>query len=129
MNYREIKLSNGKVVTVENFKMEFIYDGILVGKPNKEINDRLISNVIKTFNSNKVLVLMDDAYASEDILKPILYSAQFVAEPINDTKKIYDGSSLNIVWFGDDFKSNTIKNLIMNLIEFDWDTEAENYQF
>jgi hypothetical protein len=127
MNYREIKLSNGKVVTVENFKMEFIYDGILVGKPNKEINDRLISNVIKTFNSNKVLVLMDDAYASEDILKPIVFSAQFVAEPINDIERMFDGSYLNIIWFGDDFKSNTIKNLIMNLKGFEFDLNAENY--
>ena len=56
MNYREIKLANGKIVTLERFKMEFIYDGILVGKPNREINDRIISDAIKEFKQNNTKI-------------------------------------------------------------------------
>jgi len=129
MNYRQIKLANGKIVRIEDFRMQFVYDGILVGQPNKEVNDKIISNFIKSFNSNKVFMIMDDAYATEDRLKPILFSAQLTSEPINDTEGIFDGSYLNIAWFGDDFKSNTIDKMIMNLKNFDYEKEAQNYEF
>ena len=128
MNYREIKLANGKVVTLERFKMEFIYDGILVGKPNKEMNDRIISDTIKKFNQNKVLVLMENAYTSEDLLKPIMITAELTSVPINDNEEIYDGSYINVIWFSNDFKTSTIEKMIANL-KFDYEDEAKNYEF
>lgn len=129
MNYREIKLSNGKIVTLERFKMEFIYSGILVGKPNREINDKIISDAINELKQNKVLVLMDDAYTSEDLLKPIMITAGFASQPINDSEEMFDGSYLNIIWFSNDLKTNSIDKMIGNLKNFDWNLEAENYQF
>ena len=129
MNYRQIKLANGKIVTIEEFKMQFVYDGMLLGQPNKEVNGKIISNFINSFNSNKIYMIMDDAYVTEDRLKPILFSALLASEPINDKEGIYDGSYLNIAWFGDDFKSNTIDEMIMNLKNFDYDKEADNYEF
>ena len=129
MNYRQIKLANGKIVTIDDFKMRFVYDGILLGQPNKEVNDKIIANFIKSFNSNKVFMIMNDAYVTEDRLKPILFSALLASEPINDKNEIYDGSYLNIAWFGDNFKSNTIDEMIMKLKAFDWNVKAENYQF
>jgi hypothetical protein len=129
MNYRQIKLVNGKIVTIEDFKMQFVYDGMLLGQPNQEVNEKIISNFIKSFNSNKFFVIMDDAYISENQLKPIMFSAQLVSEPVNDYEERFDGSYLNVLWFGIDFKSNTIDKMIMNLKDFDWDVEAENYEF
>ena len=129
MNYRQIKLANGKVVTIENFKLDFFYDGLLIGKIDDALNKKLISNFIKSFNSNKVFMIMDDAYLTEDRLKPILFSALLASEPINDKEGIFDGSYLNIAWFGDDFKSNTIDKMIMDLQGFNWDDEAQNYEF
>ncbi len=129
MNYRQIKLTNGKIVTLEDFRMQFVYDGILLGKPSKELNEKLIANFVKTFNSNKVLVLLEDAYVSEELLKPILFSAQLVSGPVNDKEGLYDGSYLNIVWFGDDFKNTTIEKMIMDLKNFDYEKEAQNYEF
>lgn len=128
MNYREIKLANGKIVTLERFNMEFIYDGILVGKPNKEMNNRIISDAIKKFNQNKVLVLMDDAYTSEDLLKSIMITAELTSEPINDNEGVFDGSYLNIIWFSNDFKASTIEKMIGNL-KFDFESEAINYEY
>ena len=129
MNYRQIKLANGKIVTIEDFKMQFVYDGMLLGRPNKEVNEKIISNFIKSFNSNKVFMIIDDAYVTEDRLKPILFSAQLVSWPVNDKEGIYDGSYLNIAWFGDDFKNNTIDKMIMNLNNFYYEKEAQNYEF
>jgi len=128
MNYREIKLADGKIVTLEKFQMEFIYDGILVGKPNKEINDRIISDAIKKFTPNKVLVLMDDAFISEELLKPIMFTAELTSRPINDVEDIFDGSYLNVIWFSSDFKTIGIDKMIGNL-KLDYDSEASNYEF
>lgn len=125
MNYREIKLANGKVVLLESFKLDFIYDGVLVGKID---NNRVISDAIKKFNENKVLVLMDDAYVSPDVLKPIMFTAQLTSQPINDNEELFDGSYLNIIWFSNDFKTNSIDKMIANL-KFDYDDEAMNYEF
>jgi hypothetical protein len=71
---------------------------------------------------------MDDAYTSEDLLKPIMIKAGLTSKPINDTKDIYDGSYLNIVWFSNDFKSNSIEKMIMDL-KFNFDVECDNFQF
>jgi hypothetical protein len=128
MNYRQIKLAKGKIVTIEDFKMRFVYDGMLLGQPNKEVNEKIIANFIKSFNSNKVYMIMDDAYTTEERLKPILFSAQLVAAPVNDEEGIYDGSYLNVIWFGNDFKSKTLEKMIQNL-NIEYDLEAENYQF
>ena len=129
MNYRQIKLANGKIVTIDKFEISFTYDGLLLGTPNKEMNNRMISDIKKSYGNEKLLMLLDDAYISEKLLKPIFFSALIASEPINDKEGIYDGSYLNIAWFGDDFKSNTIDEMIMNLKNFDYDKEADNYQF
>ena len=129
MNYREIKLNNGKVVTLEKFEMTFTYDGLLLGRPNKEMNDRIIKDVIKKYNQNKVVVLTEDAYVSDDRLKPIMFKAELTSQPINDNEEVYDGSYLNVVWFSGDFKNHTIERILGDLKGFDFDLEADNYQF
>jgi hypothetical protein len=129
MNYREIKLASGKIVAIEKFEMSFTYDGLLLGSPNKEMNDRTISDIKKSYGNGRLLMLLDDAYVSEKLLKPIIFSAQLISDPIKKTKDNSDGSYLNLVWFGDDFKSNTIEKIIMGLKDFNWNNEAENYQF
>jgi hypothetical protein len=128
MNYREIKLADGKIVTLEKFEMSFTYDGLLLGSPNKDINDRIISDAIKKYNQNKVLVLLDDAYVLEEILKPITFTAQLTSKPINDVKGIFDGSYLSVIWFGGYFKTISIDKMIGNL-KFDYEAEAMNYEF
>ena len=129
MNYRQIKLASGKVVTLERFEMSFTYDGLLLGRPNKEMNNRIIEDTIKKYNQNKVVVLTDDAFVSDERLKPIMFSAELTSQPINDNEELYDGSFLNVVWFGVDFKNHTIERILGDLKGFDFDLEAENYQF
>ena len=92
------------------------------------MNDRIISDAIKKFNQNKVLVLMNDAYTSEDLLKPIMITVGLTSQPINDNDEMFDGSYLNIIWFSNDFKTNSIDKMIANL-KFDYEGEAKNYEF
>jgi hypothetical protein len=128
MNYRQIKLAIGKVVTLERFEMSFTYDGLLLGRPNKELNDRIIEDTIKKYNKNKVVVLTDDAYVSDDRLKPIMFKVELTSQRINNNEELYDGSYLNVVWFGSGFKTHTIEKMLSDLKGFNFDLEAENYQ-
>lgn len=129
MNYRQIELANGKVVTIEKFEMSFTYDGLLLGTPSKEMNNKMISDIKKSYGNEKLLMLLDDAYVSEKLLKPIIFSAQLISDPIKKAKDNSDGSYLNLVWFGNDFKNDTIEKIIMGLKDFNWNEEAENYEF
>jgi hypothetical protein len=126
MNFRELKLKSGKVVTLDTFNMSFTYEGILLGSPDKELNELIIKRINDSFNGNKVLFLLDDAYKNEKLLKPMIFSARLTSKPID---KMNDESYLNVVWFGDDLKTITIEKMIRNLKKFDWKKEAEDYQF
>jgi hypothetical protein len=58
-----------------------------------------------------------------------MITARLTSHPINDREEMFDGSYLNIIWFSNDFKTNSIDKIIGNLESLDWNTEAENYQF
>ena len=126
MNFRELKLKSGKVVTLDTFNMSFTYDGLLLGSPNKELNELIIQRIKDSFKENKVLMMLDDAYKTEELLKPLIFSARLTSSPID---KMNDESFLNVVWFGDDFKNITIEKMIMNLKKIDWKNMSEDYQF
>jgi hypothetical protein len=57
-----------------------------------------------------------------------MITAELTSEPINDNEGMFDGSYLNIIWFSNDFKTNSIDKIIANL-KFDYDSEAMNYEF
>ena len=126
MNFRQVKLKSGKVVTLDNFKMSFTYDGLLLGSPNKKMNDLIIQDVVNSFDGNKVLMMLEDAYKIGEILKPLIFNARLTSNPID---KRNDASYLNIVWFGDDFKTITIEKMILNFKKINWKIEAEDYEF
>lgn len=127
-----IKLASGKIVTLESFHITKTYAGLLAGNPSKEVNLEIINNISypKNWGVRKSYFDKSKVYLSEDILKPFVCTAWLSAEPINDKKKEYDGSSIVIIWLVDDFKGKSIEELIVSdLGKFEWDNIAENFQF
>jgi hypothetical protein len=125
MNATEIKLSNGKKVNLEEFKMNLTYGGLLVGKPNTQLNYKIIRDVIDSFKGKKIVLTLEDAYVSKERLKPYVCSARLSSEP---TDKEFDISYLNVVWFRNDIATMTIEQMIRGL-DIDWDFEAEDFKF
>lgn len=126
-----IKLIEGKKVTLEGFNMEPTYAGLLAGIPTEESNQLLIKSIKspKDWGNRATLLKKSDLYASKDILKPVIYSAWLSSEPINDEYNKYDGSNLILIWLGDENKEMTLQDLIVYGIGlFDWEKHAENYQ-
>jgi hypothetical protein len=56
----------------------------------------------------------------EDRYKPIIFTVELTSRPINDTEEVFDGSYLNVVWFGGDFKTHTIEKIPINLKVFSY---------
>lgn len=125
-----IKLATGKVVTIEAFHFTSTYGWMLIGKPSKEINEEIIKNISypKNWGQRKAVLDRKNWYLSNDVLKPIVYSAWLTAESIDDKGKKYDGSSLIVTWIDDEPKDKTTKELIVSGIGLlDWEKFAQNY--
>lgn len=123
MNTTEIKLQSGKKVTLEEFKMNLTYVGLLVGKPNTQLNYIIIRDVIDSYEGKKIVLTLEDAYVSKEQLKPYVCSARLSSEPKD---KEFDGSYLNVVWFTKDITTMTIEQMVQGL-NIDWES-AEDYK-
>lgn len=124
MNATEIQLSSGKKVTLEEFTMKMTYQGLLVGEPDTQLNYKIIRDIIDSYEGKKVVMTLEGAYISKEQLKPYICSARLSAEP---KEKDFDGSFLNVVWFGDNLNSNTIEEMVQGL-NIDWE-RAEDFKF
>ena len=62
MTNTEIQLSSGKKVTLEKFSIKLTYLGLLVGKPNKQLNYTIIRDIIDSFEGKRVILTLEGAY-------------------------------------------------------------------
>ena len=128
----KIKLQSGKEVYVEAFHCTPTYAGLLLGSPTKESNEKLLQNLSSPvqWGQRKTLLKKSDLYVSKDILKPIIYSVWLSSVPINNKGNEFDGSDIILIWLEDENLDMTIKdNIKYGIGLFDWDENAENYQF
>jgi len=126
MNLREVRLKSGKIVTIERFEMTFTYDGLLLGKPDKELNNIIIQSIKDNHKDSNFLLILEDAFISEEQLKPFIFSATLTSKPIIKTN---DYSRLDVVWFGDDIKNLSISELVMNIKKFNWSELAQDFEY
>jgi hypothetical protein len=130
MKNLNIKLATGKIVTLESFNISTTYGGMLVGNPSKEDNIELVNNISypKDWGTRKAVFNKSDLYISDDVLKPLVFSAWLSAEAINDKENQFDGSHIIVIWLGDTIKGKTLDELIvLGLENFDWNKHAENF--
>lgn len=128
----EIKLLTGKTVKLDSLIMTSTYGGVLVGKPNKTMNDEIINFITHSndWGNRKVLLKKKNRYSAKDVLKPIAYKVLLLSEPISNDSKTGDASSIVLVWFGDSDISKPINEIIVEGIgNFDWDKHAENINY
>lgn len=129
----KIKLQSGKKVYIEAFHCTPTYSGLLVGNPNKELNERLLQQISSPveWGQRKTLLKKSDLYVSNDVLKPIIYSVWLSStESIKSHGNEFEGSDIILIWLEDENLDISIKdNIKYGIGLFDWDKNAENYQF
>ena len=124
MNKTDIQLSSGKKVTLEEFTMKMTYQGLLVGVPNKQLNYTIIRDIIDSYEGKRVVMTLEGAYESKERLKPYICSARLSSEPNN---KDFDGSYMNVVWFGCE-TTMSIEQMLQGF-NINWEGEAEDFKF
>ena len=127
-----IKLSNGKIINVEGFCLTPTYSGLLVGEPDEEMNDEILKRTTypSEWGIRKAIYKQINIKKSKTELKPFIYSAWLTSKPVLDKKNQYNGSSIIIVWFGDNPYNKSIHEIIkFELENIDWNRYAENFNF
>lgn len=128
----EIELKTGRKVHIEAFNMSKTYGGLLVGKPFEAMNDSIIGLVSysKDWGNRKALLNKEDMYASKNVLKPIIYSVWLTSDVVPQESKINDSSTIVLLWFGEEANEKSVHDIIKEeIINFDWDNQAENIQY
>lgn len=127
----KIKLGK-REITIEGFHFSRTYSGLIIGYPNKVINDKIISDYessLNVGNRKSVFVLNDKNYITDEVLKPVIYTAWLDSDPVNDKENQYDGSWIVVSWFGEEQIEKSIKEIVEDrLVDFDYDKYAINYQ-
>jgi hypothetical protein len=121
----EIQLSSGKKVVLEEFTIKMTYQGLLVGKPNKQLNYKIIRDIIDSNEGKRVVLTLEGAYQDKERLKPYICSARLTNEPKD---KEFDSSYMYVVWFGNDITTMTIEQMV-KVLDIDWEGEAEDFKF
>lgn len=127
----KIKLGK-REITIEGFHFSYTYTGLIIGSPNKVINDKIISDYessLNVGNRKSVFVLNDKDYITDEVLKPVIYTAWLDSDPVNDKENQYDGSWIVVSWFGEEKIEKSIKEIVEDrLVDFNYDEFAVNYQ-
>lgn len=127
----KIKLGK-REIAIERFHFSITYAGLIIGSPNKVINDKIISDYessLNVGNRQSVFIAKDEDYITDEVLKPVIYSAWLDSDPVNDKENQYDGSWIVVSWFGEEQIEKSIKEIVEDrLVDFDYDKYAINYQ-
>jgi hypothetical protein len=127
----KIKLGK-REIAIERFHFSITYAGLIIGSPNKVINDKIISNYessLNVGNRQSVFIVKDEDYITDEVLKPVIYSAWLDSDPVNDKENQYDGSWIVVSWFGEEQIEKSIKEIVEDrLVDFNYDEYAVNYQ-
>lgn len=130
MENLNIKLSTGRIVTVEAFHFTTTYAGLLHGVPDKQLNEKIINNINypNDWGFRKSVFKNSDLFTSKNLLKPYVFSAWLSSDTVNDKEEQFYGSSIVVIWLGDEFKNKSISEIIIEGLEnFDWEMHAQNF--
>lgn len=120
---------DGKEFTIHRFFFGYTYEGLLVGQPDREINERILSEMQPKgdlFHTNVVRISV-----SEEDLDGVLPACYYFAEIQSDSiKEGFCGSIMTLCWFDEPPGSRSILEIVEKpLRTVDWETAAEDFDF
>ena len=136
----QIELSSGREIFLNKIYQDYTYDGLLLGHPDREMNDRYVKNSMESASemmssaatylvSPPLIEVEIDERDNDAIRMPyITCYGQFESSKIKGDE-YNDGSWLIIVWYQEEFAMPIDASVIEHIKTIDWDSEAEGYQF
>jgi hypothetical protein len=127
------KLSSARLVWVVTFRYSGTYDSLLEGRPNAEVNKRIIDEHFRAsrFRDWDKLFLLTPETRTDDRggvhLPPICCCAELMSSPM---KQQMHGSSLTVVWFAPPFFAEPLASFVeRSLKEVPWEQNARDFEF
>lgn len=120
---------NNRKYSLGRFFFGYTYDAVLIGTPNKEINESILSEIQpegKLFHQNIVRISV-----SEEDLDGVLPACYYFAEIQSDSiKEGFCGSIMTLCWFDEPPGSRSILEIVDKpLRTVDWEAAAEDFDF
>ena len=124
----DLKINNGREVSVNAFTMNFTYSGLLSYQTSERINRHIYERASYPTNwgNRAVLKLQPKELAFKSILDPCYYCVWLQSEWTQHRES--DGSELVVIWFDDIPNERSIEHMIAGGIKaIDWEAHAEDY--
>ncbi len=135
---RRLVLRGGREVSVQNLRQFHVYEGLLEGSPTKELNARIIDNVLSAEASQgrPYLIAPVERPIAINREPPIGTPAQLpsiacVARLQSRAAKLSDAdySELTVVWFQDDYAFPIDPRALQQILFVDWAKHAIDHQY
>jgi hypothetical protein len=120
---------NEREYSIRRFSFSHTYEQLLVGKPNREINERILSGMHpkETLFHPRVVRVGVSEEELNGALPACCYFAEIQSDPI---KEGFCGSILTLCWFDEAPGSRSILEIVEKpLKQLDWETAAEDFDF
>jgi hypothetical protein len=122
------KLKCGTMVIIEEIQISQTY-GEVIGGDNIESNIYLYDKLSapKSWGQRKTVFNKKDFDLNQE-WQFYTVNVWLTGEAINDSKGVFDGSEVVVLFTVDSIMDKTIKEIILeNLLDFDYKSKAENY--
>jgi len=140
----KIVLSSGREIFLNSIHQSYTYEGLLLGHPNREMNDRYIrwnmESALEKMNATRAYLVspplieveiderVKQHYKDAIRMPYIVCYGQFESSVIKGDDA-NDSSWLTIVWYQEEFAMPIDVSVIEHIKMIDWEKEAEGYQF
>jgi hypothetical protein len=130
-----LKLDCGRDVSLEAFDYSRTYAGLLEGRPNAEMNARIIERAVAEREGSwgkRAVHLIPPATDGTDPTHPVLPSALLRAwltcyQPVNPA---FMGSELVVVWFTDECHAEPIADVVFRAVRrLPWEQLADDFDW
>jgi uncharacterized protein (TIGR02996 family) len=135
---RSLTLRGGREVSLQNLRQFHVYEGLLEGSPTKELNARIIDNVLSAEASQgrpyliapverPIATNREPPFGTPAQLPPIACVARLQSRPVKLPEADY--SELTVVWFQDDYAMPIDPRALQHLLFVDWAKHAIDHQY